>query len=92
MTDLSSPGYVTLPQRKRHVRVVLKGGTMFYDMDCLPDFSMPAFILSCRGAGYILNNEMYTPMDQVQTIYLWSDDKPPKPGEGIVVEFPGKPA
>ncbi len=86
------PGPEPIPV-KQMLRVVLKTGGMWFDMHkpTEPDWTLPAFVMSVRAVGYMLNSQMYVPMDDIQAIFLYDAGSPPKNLNGVVIPFEKKP-
>lgn len=79
-------------KKKEMVRIVTKRNNWF-DMEIPKDFDMLAYITSVRAMGYILNHRMYMPVEEIECIFLWSE-QPTGSAQGVVLPFPApeKPA
>jgi hypothetical protein len=91
-TIQEQPGLANIiPLKKQMVRVVMREGGGWFDMDKPDDFNMLAFMTSVRATGHIMNDHMYVPLDMIASIFIWSQDNPPKmEGGGAVVPFGNK--
>lgn len=70
------------------VRVVLKNGFWF---DFLADeqFNLTTYVSTIRACGYILNVSLYVPLTEIQAIFMYPTNAPPKE-QGVVVPFDHK--
>ena len=53
---------------------------------------MGGFVSTIRANSYLLNERLYVPIESIEACFVWSEDKPPKQTEGVVLPFTGKPA
>lgn len=74
---------------KQWIRVVMKNG-MFFDMDRPADFSMIGYVSAIRSTGYILNEGLYVPLDDIQSIFTYNGEVLAGT-QGVVLQFPSKP-
>lgn len=70
------------PKPKRKLRIVHKTtmgnlGALYADIDIPEDFSLPTYVQAVRAAGYILNDIVYIPVDEIASMCVWAEDKPP---------------
>lgn len=86
---LSASNVQPITKKKEHVRIVTEQGYWF-DLDKPDDFSMVAFVMSIKANGHLLNERIWQPDDGIATIFVWSEDAPPKQ-EGTVLQFPKGP-
>lgn len=83
-----------LPKPKKNLRIIHKTplgsfGALFFDINGLDDgFTLPVYVQAVRAAGYILNDTLYVPADEIAGMFVWTEDKPPQPMN--VVQFEGK--
>lgn len=73
---------VPMPKPKRHLRVIHRTGmgqlgALFADMDITDDFNLTNYVQAVRAAGYILNEHVYIPVDEIAGMLVWTEDKPP---------------
>ena len=78
------------PKKKQFVRVVTKQGFVI-DLGMPDEFSMVGFSMSIRASGCLLNELLFLPLDQIATVFVWSEDAPPE-AQHCVIPFTGKPA
>jgi hypothetical protein len=64
------------------IRVITSFGGWF-DMDKPPDFSLPTYIQHIRAAGYMLNETMYVPHDQLVSVFVFDTDNMPQVPQGV---------
>lgn len=76
------------PLKLEKVRVVTKQG-MWFDLDKPDDFNMSAFAASIRGNGCLLTEKLFQPLSEIATIFVWSEDKPPKMDNVVTFNRPG---
>lgn len=63
-----------VPLTQRKLKIITTHGWAF-DQDNLPaNFSMPTYISSVRAAGYILNENLYVPVDRIAAIFAYTEE------------------
>ena len=80
---------VAIAPKKKFVRVITKQGFVI-DLDMPSEFSMIGFSMSIRASGCLLNDLLFLPLDQIATVFVWTEDAPPQ-GQHCVIPFTGKP-
>ena len=79
------------PKPERVLRIVMKNG-FWIDSVVPEEFSLPGYVTTLRAMGYMLTEEFYAQLEEIQSLFVYCKDSPPKPEGGVVLQFPKGPA